>query len=74
MQRPDGEKRHGQAWRAALTHCPVGHPYDGDNLYVSPSGFRGCRQCRHDQKVQSKTRVKAALFGSQGGSDEPPDS
>ena len=28
------------------THCPHGHPYAGENLYVSPSGHRYCRECR----------------------------
>jgi hypothetical protein len=58
-----GERRLGvgQAWRAALTHCPAGHPYEGENLYVSPAGARGCRRCRHDQKIRSKARVKARV-------------
>jgi hypothetical protein len=29
------------------THCPQGHPYAGDNLYIRPSdGARLCRACR----------------------------
>jgi hypothetical protein len=32
---------------ARKTHCPVGHPLFGDNLYVNPnSGHRICRTCR----------------------------
>jgi hypothetical protein len=27
------------------THCPQGHPYAGENLYVRPSGKRGCWSC-----------------------------
>ena len=28
------------------THCPKGHPYSGDNLYILPgSGGRVCREC-----------------------------
>jgi hypothetical protein len=34
-------------YRRAITHCPAGHPYKGDNLYVSPAGKRYCRLCRH---------------------------
>lgn len=30
----------------AKTHCAQGHPYDGDNVYVSPRGWRSCRACR----------------------------
>lgn len=28
------------------THCPQGHEYAGDNLYVDTRGFRECRTCR----------------------------
>lgn len=27
------------------THCPRGHSYSGENLYVKPSGYRECRTC-----------------------------
>jgi hypothetical protein len=27
------------------THCPQGHPYKGDNLYIAPRGDRQCREC-----------------------------
>jgi len=30
---------------ATRTHCPHGHPYSGDNLFVRPSGARECRTC-----------------------------
>ena len=30
------------------THCPKGHPYSGDNLYVDPSGGRRCRTCKRE--------------------------
>ena len=29
----------------AKTHCPHGHPYSGENLYVRPNGVRECREC-----------------------------
>lgn len=33
------------------THCPKGHPYSGDNLYVQPSnGSRHCRTCAGDRR------------------------
>ena len=31
------------------THCPKGHPYDEENLYVY-NGFRYCRACRKAQR------------------------
>lgn len=39
------------------THCPQGHPYSGDNLYIKPNGSRVCRTCRRDyfeRKRESK--------------------
>lgn len=37
---------------AAITHCPVGHPYAGENLYTRTSdGARLCRQCHRDRYV-----------------------
>ena len=38
---------------AAKTHCPQGHPYSGDNLYVYPSGKRRCVTCRNEQRRAS---------------------
>ena len=29
----------------AVTHCPQGHPYEGDNLIVRADGKRRCRAC-----------------------------
>lgn len=31
--------------RPRRTRCPKGHPYEGDNLYVAPSGKRFCVTC-----------------------------
>lgn len=33
---------------AKITHCPQGHEYSGDNLYIKPNGHRECRQCVRD--------------------------
>lgn len=27
------------------THCPSGHPYEGDNMWVGKKGHRRCRAC-----------------------------
>lgn len=35
-----------RGWRANKTICKSGHPLSGDNLYVSPSGVRACKECR----------------------------
>lgn len=35
---------------AKKTHCPKGHPYSGDNLYLHPNGSRKCVTCRRYKK------------------------
>lgn len=43
----------------AKTHCPAGHPYAGDNLYIPPGRpNRMCRACRHVRP--DKEQEKAA--------------
>lgn len=42
------------------THCPMGHPYSGDNLHVKPSGARRCKQCSRMQS--EKKRRDAGVF------------
>lgn len=44
---------------ARKTHCPQGHPYEGDNLYVDRSGRRHCRTCRResDQRRRDASRT-----------------
>jgi hypothetical protein len=34
-----------------VTHCPKGHPYEGDNLYVDPKGKRRCRACKRASRA-----------------------
>jgi hypothetical protein len=34
------------------THCPHGHPYAGDNLYVTPKGHRRCRTCSREAQLR----------------------
>jgi len=47
------------AQNARKTHCPHGHPYSGDNLYVTPKGYRGCRECRRAAHRAWKVRIRA---------------
>lgn len=36
----------GQAGKQrARTHCYLGHPFSGENLYITPAGVRRCRAC-----------------------------
>lgn len=59
--------RRGQGgWGAhhrAKAHCPVGHPYDDANTYVSPEGWRRCRACH---RRWDRERRKEALAGHGG--------
>ncbi len=41
------------------THCPKGHPYSGENLYVNPKGSRVCRQCKRDKEVIRRSDKEA---------------
>jgi len=53
-----GHGRIGAAKRER-THCPQGHPYSGDNLYVFPSGGRACRACMRDARHRYRDRLAA---------------
>lgn len=53
----DHPERYGK-YQRSRTHCPAGHPYEGDNLYVSPgNGKRFCRECgRESSRKQAEKR------------------
>ena len=51
--------RHGTHAGAARTHCPSGHEYAGDNLYVGPKNQRVCRTCHRETARRSRARVAA---------------
>jgi HNH endonuclease len=40
------------------THCPKGHPYAGENLYLTRNGFRQCRKCMKKSKREWKRRAQ----------------
>jgi len=45
------------AMHAAKTHCPQGHPYSGENLYVCktrPRSGRQCKTCMRQQRAKHK--------------------
>jgi hypothetical protein len=42
----DRDHRHGTNHELNRTHCPQGHPYDEENTYITPNGWRQCRICR----------------------------
>lgn len=41
--------------------CKYGHPMSGDNLYVAPSGMRGCRTCVRRRSRAYQARKRAAV-------------
>lgn len=41
---------------AVKMHCPQGHPYEGENLYITPAGGRDCRTCRRAATKRFKAR------------------
>lgn len=45
------------ARNAKKTHCPRGHPFSGENLFITVTGSRWCRTCMRDaSRRQSKHR------------------
>lgn len=41
---------------AKKTHCPAGHKYEGENLYVCKKGSRKCKACGRERKQRSYYR------------------
>lgn len=37
------------AERAAITHCPAGHPYDLANTLTDKAGRRSCKECTYER-------------------------
>jgi hypothetical protein len=54
----DAYARFVAAKMAAVTHCPQGHPYEGDNLYLD-GGRRRCRTCRTAAGRRHRARMKS---------------
>lgn len=57
--------RHRSVTHASKTHCPQGHPYTPDNVYIKPSRTtRECRTChRHQSNASYRKRHPDALPG-----------
>lgn len=63
MRRSEAGYARGAQLRAK-THCPQGHPYEGDNLYTSdahPRSGRMCKECRRAANRRYSQRRKAAI-------------
>ncbi len=48
-------------FQRAKTHCPQGHPYLGDNLYVDSRGWRFCRTCDREKSRRFYARKKMRM-------------
>jgi HNH endonuclease len=46
--------------RHALTHCPQGHPYTEDNVYMW-NDRRKCRICHREQSLRHSRKRRAAV-------------
>lgn len=45
------------------THCPSGHPYSGDNLWISKTGNRQCRTCHRERERIATPLRRARMKG-----------
>ena len=57
VRRGESGKVNGARQRAK-THCPQGHPYAGENLYVNSDGKRRCRTCNRDRGRKRAQRAR----------------
>jgi hypothetical protein len=46
----------------AKTHCPHGHPYSGDNLFISNMGYRECRECKRLRAAAKRYSARGATY------------
>ena len=55
------------------THCPRGHEYAGDNLYVDTRGRRVCRRCQRDHQARwaDNNRDKLNAYGAKYRAQDP---
>jgi len=48
-----------RAIQLSKTHCPKGHEYSGNNLFVRTDGRRECRTCMRNRDRAQKAKAKA---------------
>ncbi len=61
------------ARNARKTHCPQGHSYSGDNVYIYPDGGRSCRQCHNARQRRRYARLhEEQPRPDSGASSSPP--
>ncbi len=52
---PGERNKAGQRMRTKA-FCPQGHPYNGENTYLRPEGWRECKICRRERQLMLKTK------------------
>lgn len=57
------------AINAKKTHCPRGHPLEGENVYRYPDGRRDCRTCQRERNARYRLQKgqKVRVFKKAGG-------
>jgi hypothetical protein len=49
--------RKGRKVTHAASHCPQGHPYEGENVYIDPAGKKHCRACNREAQRRYHART-----------------
>ena len=52
-------RRHGRDAQLRKTHCPQGHPYASDNLFIDSTGGRLCKICRRVNGTRNQAARRA---------------
>lgn len=50
----------GRMWQGKKTHCPQGHPYSGENLYLYGK-HRQCRECTKNACLRYYRKRRASM-------------
>jgi hypothetical protein len=54
-----GRPRRANLFCLAKTHCPAGHPYEGENLHIDAKGARVCRECQRKSNREGAASRRA---------------
>lgn len=57
--------RRGVSFMGSKTHCPRGHEYAGQNLSLSRTGKRECRECMRRRSREFRARKRVMLAAGQ---------
>ena len=61
-----GRENTQRGWRKSKTHCKSGHPLSGENLIVSPKGWRSCRTCQARWTRDHTAKTEGAAWKKYG--------